>query len=207
MLYVIGIGPGHPDYLLPAAVKATKKCQVLVGGSRALDLFPGDGREKYLVTGDLVGLRSYLRDRLAEGKVVGVLVSGDPGFYSLLPFIKQNFPAEPLQVIPGISSLQMAFARASHPWQNANLLSVHGRPLAEINADPGALLGLLTGKDNTPQRVAVYLLEKGPNRKVFVGDNLSYAQEKWLETDLAKLAAVATDYHNAVVMVMPAEED
>lgn len=206
-MYVIGIGPGDPDYLLPAATKAVSKCQVLVGGSRALNLFPDRGQERLLVTADLSGLKRFLQERLEAGKNVAVLVSGDPGFYSLLPFLKKSFPTEPLEVIPGISSLQAAFARAALPWQGSSLQSAHGRPLTEIDTDQASLLGLLTGKDNTPQRIAAYLLEQGPNRRAFVGDNLSYSQEIWLETDLQELAASVMTYANAVVIVLPWEED
>ncbi len=207
MLYVIGIGPGDPDYVLPVAFKTAGKCQVLAGGKRALALFPGGQQERFRVTGDLEDLKNFLRQRLEEGKDVAVLVSGDPGFYSLLGFLRKNFAAEALQVIPGVSSLQLAFARAGLAWQQAELGSVHGRSLAHINPEPGVLLGLLTGKDNQPQKIAAHLLTKGPNRQVFLANNLSYPDELWLETDLHTLTRDDASYDNAVVLIMPAKEE
>lgn len=205
MIYVIGIGPGHPDYLLPAAVNAADKCQVLAGGKRALALFPNPKWDKYLVTGDLQNFKHYLNKSLAAGGNIGILVSGDPGFFSLLPFIKNNFPAEKLEIIPGISSVQFAFARAGIPWQGARLSSAHGRPLDQIDPDPHTLLGTLTGKENSPQAIAAYLLAHGPNRKAWVGDNLSYAGECWRETTLESLAKDGQSYLNAVLIVLPVE--
>ena len=38
-IIVAGIGPGHPDYMLPAAARAIREAQVLVGGRRALAQF------------------------------------------------------------------------------------------------------------------------------------------------------------------------
>lgn len=207
MLYVIGIGPGDPDYILPAALKTAAGCPVLVGGKRALALFPDGQQERFLVTGDLDGLRNFLQQRLREGKDVAVLVSGDPGFYSLLGFLRKNFSAEKLQVIPGISSLQLAFARAGLAWQQAELSSVHGRSITEVNPDPGALLGLLTGKDNPPRKIAAHLLAQGPNRRVLLANNLSYPDELCFETDLQTLTRDDAPYDNAVILVMPAEED
>ncbi len=207
MLYVIGIGPGDPDYILPAALKTAGKCQALAGGKRALALFLEGEQERYQVTGDLEGLKNFLLLKLEEGKDVAVLVSGDPGFYSLLGFLRKHFAAEALEVIPGISSLQLAFARAGLAWQQAELGSVHGRSLAEIDPAPGVLLGLLTGKDNPPQKIAAHLLSKGPNRRVFLANNLSYPGELCFKTDLHTLTRDDAAYDNAVVLVMPVEED
>ena len=212
MIYIIGIGPGHPDYLLPAASKAAAKCQVLAGGQRALDLFPGENREKFLVTGNLLELKLFLQHKLAEGLNIGVLVSGDPGFYSLLPYIRKNFPKEKLEVIPGISSLQLGFARATLAWQGAKLISAHGRDLDSAWLDEGKSLGILTGKDNTPQKIAAFILAQANGNsvynkgKAFIGNNLSYPNEVWLETRLQELAEDRNDYQNAVLLVIPAEE-
>lgn len=204
MIYVIGIGPGHPDYLLPAAVEAAKSCQVLVGGKRALTLFQDGNWERFQVTGDLEALRQFMRVKLANQSDIGVLVSGDPGYYSLLPYIKRNFPSAEIKVIPGISSLQVAFSRAGIPWQDAQLGSAHGRSLTEMEINPEGVLGLLTGSgENSPQGIAANLLKQGPNRSVLLGNNLAYPDEVWLETDLAQLAGDSAVYSNAVMLVLP----
>jgi precorrin-6B C5,15-methyltransferase / cobalt-precorrin-6B C5,C15-methyltransferase len=207
LIYVIGIGPGHPDYLLPAAEKAAQKCQVLVGGQRALALFDKISCQRFQVTGNLVQLKDFISNNLSEGRSIGVLVSGDTGFYSLLPFLRKNFPETKLEVIPGISSLQLAFARAGLAWQEATLISVHGRPLELVDTDPGQLLGLLTGKENSPSIIAQYFLKHGPNRRVWLGNNLSYANEVVLETDLESLALDESTFPNAVLIIMPTEEN
>lgn len=210
MIYVIGIGPGHPDYLVPAALKAADKCQVLAGGNRALDLFPGSQWEKFVVTGKLTDFKEYVQAQLAEGKTVGVLVSGDPGFYSLLPFIRKHFAEVKLEVVPGLSSLQMAFARAGIPWQDAGLTSAHGRDLNQDRLNLTAPLGFLTGKDNSPQTIAGQLIASGrvnPDARVMLGNDLSYPQEIWLQTTLAELAEAPGEYPNAVLLILPSGEE
>ena len=106
MLQVIGIGPGRPEWLPPAITELVKNCDVLIGGSRALKLFPNFTGRHYSLSGDLASSIEVIRNVLLEEKVVGVLVSGDPGFFSFLPRLKKEFPEERIDVYPGISSLQ-----------------------------------------------------------------------------------------------------
>ena len=37
MIYIVGLGPGHEDYILPKAIKTLAKCHIVVGFKRALD--------------------------------------------------------------------------------------------------------------------------------------------------------------------------
>lgn len=115
-LIIAGIGPGNRDYILPKALSAIENARFLVGGKRALHDFAKEGQETYPVTGKLSLLAEWLEEKLALDDVV-VMVSGDPGFYSLLPWLKKRFPESPLQVIPGISSVQAAFCLINEPWQ------------------------------------------------------------------------------------------
>ena len=60
-----------------------------MGGRRALHDYAKEGQETYPVTGKLSLLSDWLTEKLALGDVV-VMVSGDPGFYSLLPWLKTS---------------------------------------------------------------------------------------------------------------------
>ena len=62
------------------------------------------------------------------GQVI-ILVSGDPGLYSLLPLVKKHFPRESITVLPGVSSLQVLCARVRESWSDAVIISAHGRTL------------------------------------------------------------------------------
>ena len=82
MLQVIGIGPGRPEWLPPAITELVKNCEILIGGSRALKLFPNFTGRQYSLSGDLASSVELIRNALREENVVGVLVSGDPGFFT-----------------------------------------------------------------------------------------------------------------------------
>lgn len=188
MLNVIGIGPGSPDYLVPEAVKMIKEAEILIGGKRALALFPEHRGQKVEITGDLQKVINFIQNNL--GNKIAVLVSGDPGFHSLLPLLKKNFPQEKIKVIPGISSVQLAFARLAMPWHDAILLSLHGRNLDILSQYLQAKkVALLTDPKNSPPKIAAFWLANGgADCLVHLCKNLSYDDEVILTCQMSQLA-------------------
>jgi len=203
LLQVIGIGPGRPEWLPPAITELVKHCEILIGGSRALQLFPDFTRQQCCLSGDLASSVEVIRNALLEDKVIGVLVSGDPGFFSFLPRLKKEFPEERIDVYPGISSLQFAFARAELPWQEATFASVHGRELSVLPSVITRPTAVLTGGENSPQKIAQHYLELGYNPRISVGNALAYLEEFWETTDAEHLAREKTLLKNAVVILYP----
>ncbi|MCO1603030.1 precorrin-6y C5,15-methyltransferase (decarboxylating) subunit CbiE [Desulfosporosinus nitroreducens] len=203
MLQVIGIGPGRPEWLPPAIIELVKNCEILIGGSRALKLFPDFTGHQYVLSGNLSSSVEVIRNALQEKKVVGVLVSGDPGFFSFLPRLKKEFPEENIDIHPGISSLQFAFARAELPWQEATFASVHGRELSVLPQVITRPTAVLTGGENTPQKIAQFYLERGHNPKISVGNALAYPEEFWATMDAEQLAQEKTFLKNAIVILHP----
>lgn len=68
-----------------------------------------------------------------QGEAV-VLASGDPGYFGILRTLEQRFPPSQLLVSPAVSSVAQAFALLSMPWDDAVVISAHGRPLEEVMA-------------------------------------------------------------------------
>lgn len=186
-IIVAGIGPGNPDYIVPAARRAIEEAAVLVGGSRALADFARDGQATMTVRRDIPAVLAFVRDRLKTTDIV-VMVSGDPGYFSLLDALRRDFPLECLQVIPGISSVQLAFSRLALPWHGARLLSMHGRmpEKTELAYAPGAMLGILTDAVHNSRTIAQLLLQLGwpAETELFICARLSYADEKIIRTTL-----------------------
>ncbi|MGC7872573.1 precorrin-6y C5,15-methyltransferase (decarboxylating) subunit CbiE [Desulfosporosinus sp. SYSU MS00001] len=203
MLKVIGIGPGRTEWLPPAVIDLAMNCEVLIGGSRALKLFPDFLGGQHCLTGDLKASLEVIRTALLAEKEIGVLVSGDPGFFSLLPRLKKEFPGEQIEVYPGISSLQFAFARAGLPWQEADFVSVHGRDLSVLPTQIRRLTGVLTGGTNTPQRVAQFYIDLGQNPNISMGNALAYPEELWQTMDARHLAQEGASLKNAILILHP----
>ncbi|MEV6788005.1 precorrin-6y C5,15-methyltransferase (decarboxylating) subunit CbiE, partial [Streptomyces sp. NPDC051098] len=60
---------------------------------------------------------------------VVVLASGDPGFFGIVRVLAERFGADALDVRPGAASVAVAFARIGLPWDDAVVVSAHGRDL------------------------------------------------------------------------------
>jgi len=206
-LYLVGTGPGSSDYLTKAAIKAAESVDVLVGSQRALDLFPG-------YTGDSLILRARNMDEMMkksvflvdEGKNVAILSTGDPGFSGVLKPILRLRDDLDIEVVPGISSLQLAAARLQLPWDEINLLTLHGKGnSSRILEFLGNRKPTMVLPDFRVEKLAQFLLEKGidPERKVAVCERLSYPDERVFKGRLEEVADLKFSY--LCVMVVYSE--
>lgn len=189
-LHIIGIGPGTEDYLLPIAKKKIENADCLIGASRLLSLFRHLKKEKIYLEGHFNEAILYIKKNLAKKKIA-VLVSGDPGLYSFLEQVKKNLKKECYEVIPGISCLQAAFAKIGESWNDAKIISLHGRSLAllakQVKAAPKVFL--LTDSGFAPDEIASYLLARGVRKRcAVVFENLTYPQERIIDCSLEDLS-------------------
>ena len=187
-IIVAGIGPGDKSYITPAALEKIQAAKFLVGGRRALADFSTSTQETFAITADLISAKNFIAEKLLFDDVV-VMVSGDPGYFSLLTFLKKNFATE-IEVIPSISAMQLAFAKLSLSWENATLLSFHGRQPAEkdLQFEVGKVLGLLTDAEFNSKTISKILLNHGweKSSNIAILEKLSYPEEKITVTTLQK---------------------
>lgn len=202
-IIVVGIGPGNPDYIVPKGLTAIREAKFLVGGRRALSQFAREGQETCAITADIQGVMDFIREKSAQDDVVA-MVSGDPGYYSLLDALRRDFSPAQIEVIPGISSMQYAFARLALPWHDAVLASFHGRRPAdqEIAYQPGKILGLLTDSQQNSQTVSKILMEAGwpPEQSLHICSRLSYEDEEIIATTL-QAAQTLPSYNHCILIV------
>lgn len=192
-VFIIGAGPGAREYLLPVALKRIMDADCLIGATRNMSEFDDLCKEKIIIKGNLDGIISYIKEHRGEKKIA-VLVSGDPGLYSFLERISCELDKNDYEVIPGISAMQVAFARIGESWQDATIISLHGRrdgDLAETAKRAGKLF-LFTDASLPPDMIAKELISKGaPNKRAVVFERLSYPDEKITDTDLKSLSAMS----------------
>lgn len=188
-VYIIGIGPGTADHLLPAARREIERADCLAGARRLVSLFRRLGKEEVLIEGHFNEVISYIK-KYKDKKRIAVLVSGDPGMYSLLDKISKVLTKEEYVVIPGISTVQLAFARLGEGWHDAKIISLHGRKIDNLAGEVMAAgkVFLLADPDFPPDKIAGRLLEEGlENRRAVVLENLSYPNERIIDTSLKRL--------------------
>jgi len=203
-IIVVGIGPGNPDYIVPKGLNAIKQAKFLVGGRRALSQFAKDGQESCPITADIQGVMHFIRENVQHDDVIA-MVSGDPGYYSLLDALRREFPAEQIAVIPGISAMQYAFARLALPWHDATLASFHGRvPASEdIVYKPGKILGLLTDSQYNSKTIPEILINNGwpEEQQIHICSRLSYEDEEIITTTLSGAMNLAVKKQCILIVV------
>ena len=202
-IIVAGIGPGSVDYVSPAALRAIKFAKVLVGGKRALSYFAAEDQKSCPITGDILAAVQFIRDELITNDVV-VMVSGDPGYYSMLDTLRREFPLNQLKVIPSISAMQLAFARLALPWHHATLLSFHGRRPSDedLKFIEGKILGMLTDGEYNSHTIPKILISNGWNgeSKIAICSRLSYDDEQIIETTLVEALELGVFKHCILIV-------
>lgn len=189
-IYILGIGPGHRDYLLKKTEDIIESSDVLIGGRRALKMFSDLDKEKITITADLEKIKNYIVANYQK-KMISVLVSGDPGLYSLMNYLKRETEEGLLEVIPGISSLQLAAARIKLNWQDMKVASLHGndnreKVVKEIKEN--SKMGVFTDNKFPPDKIASLLISKGiKDRQSIVFERLSYPDERIIRGSLEEL--------------------
>lgn len=180
-LKIIGLGPGHRDYILPIAKKEIEAAEVILCGVRHTESFNTSGKE-ILYIGKGTSLKDLMEEiaGIYKTKKTALIVSGDCGFHSLLSYAKKVIAIKDIVCIPGISSLQYFFAKLNLTWEDAALVSLHGR---EIDLLPALIenrkLGFLTDKVHNTAFIAKTMHATGINNsRIYVGEELSYANEK-----------------------------
>ncbi|MEV7079073.1 precorrin-6y C5,15-methyltransferase (decarboxylating) subunit CbiE [Streptomyces sp. NPDC093516] len=200
MITVIGTGTGAapPGDVLAGA-------SLVVGGRRHLDAarLP-DGAER-VVLGPLAPALDTVAEYLATDRPVVVLASGDPGFFGIVRVLAERFGPERLDVRPGVSSVAAAFARTGLPWDDAVVVSAHGRGLrTAVNVCRArAKTAVLTGPGAGPAELGAALA--GWDRVLVVASGLGSAYERVERVTPAE--AAARDWGTAVNVVLCLEPE
>ena len=195
-IYIIGIGPGAAEYLTKKAIDTVKASDYTVGSTRAIELFD-DVQNK--IDFNVKNLLDKIEEGVqlaCDGNTISILSTGDPGFSGVLNTVlriskEKNFPKENIEVVPGISSLQLAAAKCHIQWDSANVMTFHGRENIED------ILPIINNGKTTialPSRkvkdMAQFLIDNGvdEDRKVVVCERLSYPDENIVESTLKQIA-------------------
>ncbi|TCO79496.1 precorrin-6y C5,15-methyltransferase (decarboxylating) subunit CbiE [Marinisporobacter balticus] len=200
-VYVLGMGPGSKEYILPVTTKIINTCDVLIGGKRNLKSFEGLGKEMIYVGSNLNELMIYTKNN-RENKKIAYLLSGDTGFYSMLKFLKKHFKQNELEVLPGISSYQYLTAKIGETWHDAFIGSLHGRDFDFLDAiKNNEKVILLTDHKYSPKKIAKLMIENNIEGKVMiVGENLSYENERVIYGHPKEIMDMP-NFHMSVVVI------
>ncbi len=176
---IIGVLDDGVNSLGRTALAHLQQAQLVIGGTRTLQVFAEHidpaARQRDL-TGALSQVPEWIRAAQAAGQRVVLLATGDPLCHGIAAYLASRLCIEAIEVLPNVSTLQLACARLGLPWQDMKFSSVHSKDAGDwvAGSDPGhglyALLrdirqhdrlAILTSPDNTPDRIARMLVTEG----------------------------------------------
>ncbi|MCR6515516.1 MAG: precorrin-6y C5,15-methyltransferase (decarboxylating) subunit CbiE [Clostridium sp.] len=184
MIYLIGIGPGNKDYMLKKAIDTLKKCDVILGFERAIKSIEFIDKEKIIIE-KLTSIESIILEN--KNKDIGIIASGDPNFYGISNYLNLKVK-ENLIIIPGITSFQYLMSKINKSWSKAYSGSMHGREEEFIKLVKENEVSIwLCDKENTPDKLCLKLLQNNIKCRVYVGENLSYEDERIISGSLEEI--------------------
>ncbi len=142
---IIGLLDDGPAGLTAAALAHLQAADLVIGGTRLLNLCAGHlvpQAERRDLTGCLGSVPAWIREALAAGRRVLVLATGDPLFHGIAGFLRARLPDLPLEILPNLSTVQVACARLGLAWQDMRIVSVHSRDCGEWQEGAGPEHGL-----------------------------------------------------------------
>jgi precorrin-6Y C5,15-methyltransferase (decarboxylating) len=179
---------GHP--LPPAATQALAAASAVAGARRHLAAVPLPPEADRI---PLRRLDPALDAICAHPGPVAVLASGDPGFFGIVRALRARGVAP--AVVPAVSSVALAFARLGLDWDDALVLSAHGRDAGPVTAAALAhpKAAILTGPPEAATG-ALRAVLRNAGRTIYVAERLGTPDERVRDLT-ADPAADVTDPH------------
>jgi len=211
---IIGINEDGISGLSKKAIDQIKSADVIIGGKRHINLVSQillqNQKITYIganISSTLDEIESYIK----EGKRIVVLNSGDPLFFGFAKNLFERFGKDIFEVIPNLSSLQLAFARIKETWDDAKIISIHSKAsslddfLWDIVENEKIFI-LTSGKDD-PKKIAEFLEKNNISvKKFFVLENLGGENERVLELNTKDVSKYDFSPLNVVIILKDKEE-
>ncbi|MEN3110985.1 precorrin-6y C5,15-methyltransferase (decarboxylating) subunit CbiE [Uliginosibacterium paludis] len=217
---VIGVLDDGAASLATPALAHLRAARVVIGAARTLALFEDEispSAERH-VLGNLEAAAERIRAAREAGDAVVMLATGDPLCHGIAGWLASHLCVQAIEVLPNVSTLQLACARIGLPWADARIVSIHARDAGEWARGAGPSHGLhalaqalrtqdrllvLTSPANTPDRVARLMLIEGmaEDFQLAVAERLNQAGERVL-ADLAVADAAGMRFADPNVLLI-----
>ncbi len=176
---IIGVLDNGVDGMTPQALSYLQQADLVIGGTRTLELFADqltEGTQTRDLTGRLSEVPDWVLGAQSQGRRVVILATGDPLCHGIAGFLQAKLCIEACDVLPNVSTVQLACARLGLPWQDMKIISVHHHDTGEWHSGAGPehglypvlrsvqqhdRFGIFTSPDNTPDRIARMLVTEG----------------------------------------------
>jgi precorrin-6Y C5,15-methyltransferase (decarboxylating) len=201
-IHIIGVGSDGTVGLTQRARDLLTAAELVLGSDYALGLLPDLRCEKFAIGADLTPAVRLLEANLGRRRMA-VVASGDPLFYGVARYLCERLGRDHFEVLPHVSSMQLAFARVKESWEEAYLTNLATHPLDEIidRIRIAETVGLFTTKETSPPAIARRLLAEGIDYfRAYVCENLGTPNESVTAGELAEVATMEFAPLNVMIL-------
>jgi precorrin-6Y C5,15-methyltransferase (decarboxylating) len=198
---IVGVGPDGLAGLTALSRQRLAAAEMLYGSEAALRLLPELTATRVPIGTDLPAIVASLKANL--GKRIAVVAVGDPLFYGTARYLMDRVGPDAFEVVPHVSSMQLAFARLKETWEDAYLTDLAAKPLDAVidKIRIAETVGLFTSDAYPPGRIAKELLARGIDYfKATVCENLGGKNERITGGELSDIAHQTFDPLNILIL-------
>ncbi|MFM8735876.1 MAG: precorrin-6y C5,15-methyltransferase (decarboxylating) subunit CbiE [Pirellulales bacterium] len=204
--HIVGIGDDGVEGMTAQARRLVEAAEVLVGPESCGLLMPEPLRGRLVAAANLEELVE--RIEAAVPRRVVVLASGDPLFYGTARYVCSKLGKDRFEVVPHVSSMQLAFARVKESWEDAFLANLAGQSIERVidRVRSSETVGLFTSDQWPAPAVARALLDEGIDYfQAYVCENLGSPDERVTQGSLADIARDSFASPNVMILVRRAK--
>ena len=202
-IVIVGIGDDGMASLTGPARRQLAEADLILGAPATLRLVAELPGRKVALDPDMNAATAQVREALAARSPV-LVSGGDPLFYGVARYLCDRLGKDLFEVVPHVSTMQLAFARVKESWEDAYLTSLAGRTLESVieRVRTAEKVGLFSDDEQPPARVARALLDRGIDYfRAYVCENLGSPDERVTQAELADLAGMEFDPLNVLILV------
>ena len=233
-IYIIGIGYKPLD---KRAREIILNSEIILASKRLSEVFKRYEeyeavKDKVKVINNVDETIDYIKLQISNLKFqIVFLASGDPTFFGIGRRAVREFGKEIIEILPDLSSIQIAFSRIKESWDDAFLMSLHGGPDPEkrrrlpyeLEDIPYLLqrhnkIAILTDKENNPQTIADVIARSKATKqsknlriaspsarndsiKMYVCERLGCSDERIIEGTPEEIAEMTFSEPNLVILI------
>ena len=201
-VYIVGVGSDGVRGLTGRARDLLSAADLVLGSEHTLTLVPEVKADRLRIGANLPEVLSAIEGNLGKKQMV-VVASGDPLFYGVARYLCDRLGKEKFEVLPHVSSMQLAFARVKESWEEAYLTNLATHRLEDIldKIRTAETVGLFTSEDESPPAVARELLARGLDYfRAYVCENLGSPDERVTQAELAEVAEMEFAPLNVMIL-------
>ena len=201
-IYIIGIGDDGVAGLTASAQRLIDDAELIVGPPAMLAIVTNRQAQHVEIGATFDDAVRLIGEHPARQIVV--LATGDPLFYGIARYLCGRLGKERFEVIPHVSTMQLAFARVKESWDEAYLTNLASQHLERVveRVRTAEKVGLFTTEEIPPNVVAQALLESRIDYfLVYVCENLGAPDERVTQGSIADVAQRKFSPLNVMILV------